>query len=111
MSATLLFPHSFHLGLGPGKAAAIRAGDVIKNVPDELASRLRERFGAKDQDPSTVETIEISARMLPDDVAAKSSHPLDAKLMEPTKEKALTDHLADQADAIRDLAAAISKKA
>ncbi len=110
MPATLYFPHAFHLGLGPGRAAAIRAGDVIRNVPDELAPRLRERFGARDQDPKDVETIEILARMLPDEVAAKSSHHLDPKMLEPSKEKALTEHLADQSDAIRTLAAAIEKK-
>ena len=102
MPATLYFPHSFHLGMGPGKAAHIRAGDVIRGVPDSLAPTLRTRFGARDQDPKEVETVDIASRMLADDVAAKSSPHLSEKLMQPTQTEIL-------AEAIRGLAEAQKK--
>ena len=40
MSKKLFFPHAFTLGMGPGKAASIKAGDVIK-IPDEIVSLLK----------------------------------------------------------------------
>lgn len=102
MAATLFFPHSFHLGMGPGKAAHIRAGDVIRDIPDALAPMLRSRFGAKDQDPKAVDTVDIADRVLSAEVAAKSSHPLSEQLLKPTQTEIL-------AEAIRDLAAAQKK--
>ena len=98
MAKTMFFPHAFTLGLGPGKAASIRAADVIRDVPDDLAPMLKARFGASDVRP----VGDLKRRMLDEDEAVKLSHPLVEKRLKPTQTEIL-------AEAIRGLAAAQSK--
>lgn len=102
MAKTLFFPHAFTLGLGPGRAAAIRAADVIRDVPDDLVVMLKARFGASDVVPDGSESVELKRRLLDDDAAARLSHPLVEKRLKPTQTELL-------AAAIKDLAAAQSK--
>ena len=102
MAKTMFFPHAFTLGLGPGKAASIRAADVIRDVPDDLAPMLKARFGASDVIPDGADVVDLKRRMLDEDEAVKLSHPLVEKRLKPTQTEIL-------AEAIRGLAAAQSK--
>lgn len=100
----LFFPYTFTLGLGPGKAVEIRAGEIF-GVDAEIVPFLKRRFGASDaaDAPKGTRRITLDERKLDDGAAALASPHHDPKRLK-AEEKERTDALLRAAQ-LRDLTA------
>jgi hypothetical protein len=76
----LYFPDALTIGLGPGEAIEVRAGEVVP-VPGELVATLLKRRGVAEAGPGHSEARRVSvaeARLrIPTHVQARLSPPLD----------------------------------
>lgn len=82
----LYFPSSLTIGLGPGKAVEVRAGEVLA-VPGDIVATLLKRNGVVEAGPNHSEArrISIEERSLPLEKAVMASPPLD-------EDRLLADH-------------------
>lgn len=100
----LFFPHSCVIGLDPGKAVEIRAGEIFA-VDAELVDGLKRRFGPglveATHAPKGTRRVTLEERKLDDAAAALASPPLDNRKLA-AEEKERTDALLRAAQ-LRDL--------
>lgn len=86
----LYFPSALTIGLGPGVAVEVRAGEVLA-VPGEIVATLVKRKGVVEAGADHVEArrVSIEERRLPAERAAFLSPPLDDDRLLADNERAI----------------------
>jgi hypothetical protein len=82
MSKELFFAHGRTIGLGPGKAAAVDAGEVLMLDDDKLAARLLKQPGVTlaGEAHAKARRVTLKERLLAPGQAAQVSPPIDEDL-------------------------------
>jgi hypothetical protein len=96
----LLFPHAFTLGLEPGKALKVKAGEILAVAADDV-ERLKIRFGATDAPTGPgaddLPRVDVKKRLLPEKEALRLCPDVDLDKLAKDHERA--DKLAEAKDA------------